>query len=160
MGGKAGANRQAIAMNDTYITDEAAEGTLAGAQSEQQQSPQTRHNEKKQQPQQQRQTKKKDPANKDVIKTCQRGQASGGRSCKKKPLPNSAFCKGHSCPHDGCSHSKSNKDAACPTHLPPGTRARAPTADVTSPTTTLGTIARGGHAKASGVYGFEEDEDV
>lgn len=33
MGGKAGANRQAIAMNDTYITDEAAEGTLAGAQS-------------------------------------------------------------------------------------------------------------------------------
>ena len=31
MGGKAGANRQAIAMNDTYITDEAAEGTLAGS---------------------------------------------------------------------------------------------------------------------------------
>jgi hypothetical protein len=48
---------------------------------------------------------------------CARGEASGGRVCKNRPVGGGVFCKGHSCQHPGgCSNSKSSSEDACTDH--------------------------------------------
>eukprot|EP00729_Bicosta_minor_P015559 gene15558-23519_t len=57
-------------------------------------------------------------ANTNWAERCARGQQSGGKKCNNRAVSGGKYCKGHTCPHDGCTHSKSNTDAICADHAP------------------------------------------
>ena len=44
------------------------------------------------------------------------GHTSAKGDCKKKKVTGSGFCKGHTCPMDGCTSSKPSKDLDCGQH--------------------------------------------
>ena len=48
--------------------------------------------------------------------TCTRPSPSGG-TCKNRATPGTLFCKGHTCPAQGCTAEKSTKMATCPSHV-------------------------------------------
>lgn len=48
---------------------------------------------------------------------CARGNvSSGGRACRNQAIPNSKYCKGHTCKTTGCFSTKSSADKYCPGH--------------------------------------------
>ena len=53
---------------------------------------------------------------------CTRPSPSGG-TCKNKATPGTLFCRGHTCPVQGCTAGKSAKMATCPLHVHSSTAA-------------------------------------
>lgn len=55
-----------------------------------------------------------------IAATCSRPSPSGG-SCKNVAVTGTLFCKGHTCPTQGCPAGKSARESACPAHTSVGT---------------------------------------